>query len=139
MKQTKFNLNFQGCEIPDKVNNGYCNDDTNTAECNYDGGDCCGTYVNIKNCVDCICYPHDTCDGPLDLISDGYCNDETNNEGCNFDGGDCCGACANTDQCSDCVCHEGGAPAIDTSCKCTRVMNRCTPWFNHTALLKNSI
>ena len=78
--------------------------------------DCCGSNMNFQSCVDCVCYPHETCDGPLELISDGYCNDETNNAGCNFDGGDCCGACTNTDQCSDCVCHEGGAPALDTSC-----------------------
>ena len=54
----------------------------------------------------------------VELVGNGYCNDETNNEGCNFDGGDCCLNCINTDQCSDCVCYEGGAPAIDTSCKC---------------------
>ena len=87
------------------MGNGYCQDDTNTAECNYDGGNCCGPNVNIKNCDDCICYSHETCDGPLELISNGYCNDETNNAGCNFDGGDCCGGCTNTDQCSTCVCH----------------------------------
>ena len=109
-------FNFLGCEIPINVNDGYCHDDTNTAECYYDGGDCCGSNVNTGSCNDCICYSHDTCDGPLDLISDGYCSDETNNAGCNFDGGDCCGACINTDQCSDCVCHEGGASEIDTSC-----------------------
>ena len=49
-------------------------------------------------------------------IGNYYCQDFLNNPNCNFDGGDCCGACINTDQCSDCVCHEGGAPAIDTSC-----------------------
>ena len=99
------------------MNDGYCDAGTNTAECNYDGGDCCGSNVNTGYCNDCICFSHETCDGPLELISDGYCNDETNNAGCNFDGGDCCAACVNTDLCSDCVCHEGGAPEIDTSCK----------------------
>ena len=102
--------------MPSIVHDAYCDDNTNTAECNYDGGDCCGSNVNTQFCSDCLCYPHETCDGPLELISDGYCNDETNNAGCNFDGGDCCGACTNTEQCSDCVCHEGGAPEIDTSC-----------------------
>ena len=33
------------------VGNGFCNDDTNIAECNYDGGDCCGP--NDVNCVSC--------------------------------------------------------------------------------------
>jgi hypothetical protein len=52
------------------VGNGFCNDDTNIAECDYDGGDCC---PNSK------------------LVGDGICNDETNNVECNYDGGDCCG------------------------------------------------
>ena len=88
-KKNIFYLTSQGCESPGPVNNGYCNDHVNTAECNYDGGDCCGSNVNIAYCDDCICYSHETCDGPLNFISDGYCNDETNNAGCNFDGGDC--------------------------------------------------
>ena len=99
------------------MDNGYCHDDTNTAECNYDGGDCCGSNVNIKDCDECLCYEDLNCEAPLELKGNGYCNDETNNAGCNFDGGDCCGACINTQQCTDCLCHEGGAPAIDTSCK----------------------
>ena len=28
------------------VGNGFCNDDTNIAECDYDGGDCCGPAVS---------------------------------------------------------------------------------------------
>jgi hypothetical protein len=75
------------------VGDGFCNDGTNNPGCLFDGGDCCGTNVNTVYCADCICYSHDTCDGPLDLISDGYCNDETNNAGCNFDGGDCIPQC----------------------------------------------
>ena len=35
------------------VGNGYCNDETNTAECNFDGGDCCShcgsIYVTLVN------------------------------------------------------------------------------------------
>ena len=86
------------------MNDSYCHDNVNTAECNYDEGDCCGSNVNMKNCADCFCYSHETWDdGPLELISDGYCNDETNNAGCNYDGGDCCGGCANTDHSSNCV------------------------------------
>ena len=99
------------------MGNGYCNDQTNTAECNYDGGDCCGSNVNTQSCDNCICIlsSPETCDGPLDLISDGYCNDETNNAGCDFDGGDCCGGCTNTDHCSNCACHPDSP--IDPYCK----------------------
>ena len=31
-----------------KVGDGVCNDETNNAECNYDGGDCCGPAVSCK-------------------------------------------------------------------------------------------
>ena len=115
MKKTLiFYLNFQGCQTPGTVNDGYCEDHVNNAECNYDGGDCCGPNVNMRNCADCICYSKH-CDGPQEFISDGYCNDETNNADCNYDGGDCCGACANTDHCSNCVCY--AESPIDPYCK----------------------
>ena len=68
------------------VGNGFCNDDTNIAECNYDGGDCC---LNPN------------------LVDNGVCNDETNYHGCNYDGGDCC-VNINTDDCSDCKCLGSG-------------------------------
>ena len=114
MKQTRFHLDFKGCETPGKVSDDYCNDHVNNAECNYDGGDCCGVNVNTENCVDCICYSNN-CDGPQELISDGFCNDETNNAACNFDGGDCCGDCTNTDHCLNCVCY--AESPIDPYCK----------------------
>ena len=86
---------------------GYCVDATNTANCNFDGGDCCDSNANTDFCQDCICYEDLSCNASLDLIGNGYCNDETNNEECNFDGGDCCGSCANMEQCSDCRCLDG--------------------------------
>ena len=90
--------------------NGYCNDESNIAKCNYDGGDCCGTCVITNHCSeycsDCICYHQENCAaGVHPLVGNGYCNDETNNVDCNYDGGDCCGTCVNTDQCSECACH----------------------------------
>ena len=124
MKETTSYLNFQGCESPGTVNDGYCEDHVNNAECNYDGGiwamdgggDCCGSNVNIRNCVECTCYSQQFhCDGPEEFISDGYCNDETNNADCNYDGGDCCGGCANIDHCLNCVCY--AESPIDPYCK----------------------
>ena len=64
------------------VGNGYCNDEYNNADCNYDGGDCCPT---------------------PDLLANGICNDETNNGTCSFDFGDCC-----LSSCSDCGCSATG-------------------------------
>ena len=37
------------------VGNGYCNDDTNTQQCNFDGGDCCLLNVNTDYCSNCSC------------------------------------------------------------------------------------
>jgi hypothetical protein len=117
------------------VGNGFCNDDTNIAECDYDGGDCCGYCVVTDHCEDCACLGNikgdevtsplvgdgvcneetnkvecsydggDCC--PNSNMDDGICNDETNNLECNYDGGDCC-VNVNTDSCSDCNCLGGG-------------------------------
>ena len=108
-----------GCEYPEHVGDGICDETliTNNAECNYDGNDCCASYITTSFCTDCICYPSQTCDAPLELIQNGFCNDETNTAECNFDGGDCCLSCINTEHCTICSCHEGGVPEIDLSCK----------------------
>ena len=46
------------------IANGYCEDEVNTKECNYDGGDCCGSCVNTEYCIKCECleygYIHDS-------------------------------------------------------------------------------
>ena len=93
-------------QIPNAlVGDGFCNDETNNAECQYDGGDCCGICVNLEYCLECICF--DVIIGnevPNALVGDGFCDDETNNFDCNYDGGDCCGN-VRTNRCSDCSCH----------------------------------
>ena len=38
------------------VGDGNCDDLMNVAECNYDGGDCCGNNVTYGNCSACICH-----------------------------------------------------------------------------------
>ena len=68
------------------VGDGVCNDETNIAECDYDGGDCCPN---------------------PNMVGDAICHDETNHLGCNYDGGDCC-VNVNTDSCSDCNCLASG-------------------------------
>ena len=73
--------------IYEMIGDGYCNDETNNADCNYDGGDCCPT---------------------PDLVANGICNDETNNGTCSFDGGDCCLSSPITDHCSECACSTTG-------------------------------
>ena len=74
--------------------NGVCNDETNYAECNFDGGDCCGSCINTDYCTNCSCianYTGNEVSNPL--LGNGYCNDVYDTAECNFDGGDCCGQC----------------------------------------------
>ena len=88
------------------VGDGFCHDENNNVDCNYDGGDCCLSYVNTDQCSECICYGQETCAAGImpSSVGDGFCNDETNNAICNYDGWDCCGSCVNTEHCIDCAC-----------------------------------
>ena len=91
------------------IGNGYCNDETNNADCNYDGGDCCMLNVNSEHCTECKCYFQENClAGVHPLVGNGICNDEANNGACSFDGGDCCLSIPNTDNCSECRCFATG-------------------------------
>ena len=38
------------------IGNGYCEDETNNADCSFDGGDYCGGNVNTYYCTEWICY-----------------------------------------------------------------------------------
>ena len=42
-----------------------CNDETNIAECIYDGGDCCGACINTDICSECTC--HEEIDPTIDF------------------------------------------------------------------------
>ena len=42
------------CNNTGQVSNGFCNDEANIADCNYDGGDCC-VNVNTDYCSECNC------------------------------------------------------------------------------------
>ena len=88
------------------VANGFCNDETNNLECNYDGGDCCGC-VLTDYCSDCQCLGGGAPSNSN--VGNGICNDEINNEDCNYDGGDCClWPSLNTEQCLECICSTEG-------------------------------
>ena len=43
-----------GCDSPDLIGDGFCNDETNNFDCDSDGGDCC-VNVNTEFCSDCNC------------------------------------------------------------------------------------
>ena len=44
-----------GCPAADWTGDGFCDDSNNILECDYDGGDCCGSNVNTQFCTDCLC------------------------------------------------------------------------------------
>ena len=92
------------------VSDGWCDDKTNNADCNFDGFDCCGSDVKTNFCKECLCLLDNYCNVSRSIIGDGFCHDEANNEFCNFDDGDCCGDCKVTDFCSKCECL--GGPTI---------------------------
>jgi hypothetical protein len=90
------------------IGDSVCNDETNNAGCNYDGGDCCGYNINSEHCTECTCFHQETCLSGVthSLVGDGVCNDETNIAECDYDGGDCC-HCVFTEHCEDCACLSG--------------------------------
>ena len=52
--QTRYILVFL-VYLPRKSSNLVCNDETNTADCDYDGGDCCLSSSNTDYCSECVC------------------------------------------------------------------------------------
>ena len=42
------------CLKPEWFNDGICDDQNNVESCEYDGGDCCGGYIDT--CTECICH-----------------------------------------------------------------------------------
>ena len=47
-----------GCDsdVPNYIGDGYCDDENNKEECNFDGGDCCLDEIDANYCTECICY-----------------------------------------------------------------------------------
>ena len=94
----------QGCANFALVGNGFCNDETNNPECNYDGGDCCAMNANTNSCSECNCHFIETCVGGYHpLVGNGFCDDDTNINECAYDGGDCC---SNPNMVGDGVCND---------------------------------
>ena len=93
-----------GCDNSTLVANGFCDDETNNAECNYDGGECCVVNANTDYCSDCACHMLEICTaGYHPLVGNGICDNETNNFECSYDGGDCC---LNTDIVGNGFCND---------------------------------
>jgi hypothetical protein len=85
------------------VGDGFCDDATNTPECRFDGGDCCGVNANKRHCTKCKCFASPDCFDDS-WVGDGVCDDATNTPECKFDGGDCCGKYVEPGECTKCQC-----------------------------------
>ena len=48
-----------GCYNTDYQGDGFCDDENNNANCEYDGGDCCGDNVDTSYCTQCQCLDPD--------------------------------------------------------------------------------
>ena len=46
---------YSGCDSPIWQGDNSCDDENNNANCNYDGGDCCGENVDTSWCTQCQC------------------------------------------------------------------------------------
>lgn len=83
----------------DYLNDGNCDtwSSYNTADCGWDGGDCCmatnPSLSDDSDCLDPLYNPYPNCDVPWrSNIGDGDCDTYSNynTENCDWDGGDCC-------------------------------------------------
>ena len=52
---TQSTATSSGCAYPTYKGDGFCNDESNNANCQYDGGDCCGGNVDTSLCTQCQC------------------------------------------------------------------------------------
>ena len=113
------------------INDGFCDEECNAPDFNYDGGDCCLDIVNNAKCIDCYCYEdcsthqlrfidgidlqpevdcyehsdHDWNSCPYSWLNDGLCDDECNHDLFDYDLNDCCLKDSNYMYCEDCICY----------------------------------
>ena len=57
------------CPLWEWAGDGSCDDATNIIVCNYDGGDCCGSEVNIAYCQHCLCLSNSSTLPPVPTIT----------------------------------------------------------------------
>ena len=87
------------CPVWSLVGDGYCDDEANTPECEYDFNECCEAENDRSLCQNCTCYlseikteeyKKEFCQNPLCRLGDGYCDLNYNKGQYFFDIGDCC-------------------------------------------------
>ena len=110
------------CEFSAGRENGKCDDSNNIYECDWDGGDCCGCFVENGICIECDCkdpnQPNIENCCYLELMVNGICDKENNNAPCQYDGLDCCSDIARLPWDSDYQC-----PLQENSCPMEKLIN----------------
>ena len=112
---------YKDCSHTELVANGVCNDESNNADCHFDGGDCTtNTSTTTQATTTGQGSTNSTtaggCTGNPSWIGDGYCDDNNNNMDCSYDGGDCCGCNVETSYCSVCGCLDPNGSGGGTTC-----------------------
>ena len=109
------------CKYFDIVGDGYCDDEANTANCDFDEGDCCHPDHDRSICTECFCMSPKIVQNCDEYIyhckmhewhvdqGDGVCNEQLNSPECYFDGGDCC-----LEDCTDCNCISSNLTCIES-------------------------
>ena len=112
------------CKVEPLVGDGYCDDEANNVECDYDLDDCCQAESDRSSCTNCTCWidndqleliKADFCQkqnplGALYLdLGDGYCDLDLNTKEYLFDIGDCC--------IQDPICLKDELPGVLTNLK----------------------
>ena len=128
------------CKYPFFRGNGKCDDENNIAECQWDGGDCCGCYVEKGFCTECQCKDQsmlamqnspDWC-CVQSKLNDGICHAENNNEGCFYDSLDCC---QEEETCPlQGICDIG----LLKNAKCDPINNKAECFFDYGACVSSS-
>ena len=138
-----FSFLVPGCDYVALVGNGFCNDENNNPDCNYDGGDCCATNVNTNTCSECACLLIETCAGGYHpLVGNGFCNSDTNIAECDYDGLDCCSIMVGDGICNDetnnLECNYDGGDCCGPALSCKYLLNQSndTILYNANIILK---
>ena len=56
LKNKRKKEHFLGCLHIADIGDGWCSDEANTEQCNFDGGDCCGDFPKNDFCSACWCH-----------------------------------------------------------------------------------
>ena len=98
----------------DALGDGFCNDELNTIECNFDDGDCCLSTVLTNVCKECKCHQKsvvnkrkEQCgiikEEALKIVD--KCHDDLNVPECDYSNKQCCGK-ADLNFCHECACKD---------------------------------